>query len=353
MKTKSYHIIGLMSGTSLDGLDLCYVKFRKSEFWNFEILFSETREYSEKWREALKNAITLDKTELQDLDKEYSSYLSAEIKDFIEKNGIEEIDLVCSHGHTVFHKPQRRLTYQIGNLPEIKSYIYPKIVCDFRVQDVQLGGQGAPLVPIGDRLLFKDYEFCLNLGGFANVSYENIGERLAFDICPVNIVMNHYTRKIGRGYDDSGNMARKGELNESLLNSLNDLSFYKEEPPKSLGLEWVKEEVLPLIDSYKLSIEDILRTFVEHAALQITSSTNHLKNVKILVTGGGAFNIFLMERLQALSSNQIVIPDNEIIEYKEALVFAFLGLLKIRNEVNCLSSVTGASHDHSSGKIYV
>lgn len=341
-----------MSGTSLDGLDLCYVKFEKHEEWRYEIIFTETLKYSDAWSESLKNAISFSDEKLLNLDKEYSLYLAHAITNFIDRNEISQLDLICSHGHTVFHRPDKGITYQIGNRPEIKTNIKYPVICDFRVQDVALGGQGAPLVPIGDRLLFKNYDYCLNLGGFANVSFEEDENRIAHDICPVNIVMNHYARSIGLEYDDNGNLARNGSINKRLLDELNDLAFYEEHYPKSLGLEWVQNWVFPLTEKYKLQVNDVLRTFVEHVAIQIDINTKTKNCASILVTGGGAFNGFLMERIKDLSSNQVVVPDNKVINFKEALIFAFLGVLKFRNEVNCLSSVTGASHDHSSGKIY-
>lgn len=352
MKMTEYHTIGVMSGTSLDGVDLCYVKFRIEKDWQYEILHSETIEYSHNWTNSLRNAISLSQEELSLLDTEYSSYLFESISKFIKRNKITHIDLVCSHGHTVFHQPDKGLTYQLGNRLELKSNLICPVICDFRVQDVKFGGQGAPLVPIGDRLLFKQYDYCLNLGGFANVSFEKDANRIAYDICPVNIVMNHYVNELGYDYDDNGDIARGGFINKDLLDKLNELPFYKKVYPKSLGLEWVQNEVFPLIDSYNLSIKDVLRTMIEHIAIQIQINIRDISKLKILVTGGGAYNGFLIERLKDLSTNEIVIPEDKLIDYKEALIFAFLGVLKSRNEVNCLSSVTGASHDHSSGIIY-
>lgn len=352
MKTNSYYVIGLMSGTSLDGLDLCYVKFEKDNNWKFEILCAETIEYSEKWTLALKNAISLPNEELAILDKKYSTYLSVAIENFIKNNELNKIDLICSHGHTVFHQPENGLTYQIGNLPELKSNFTCPIICDFRIQDVTLGGQGAPLVPIGDRLLFSNYDYCLNLGGFANVSYEDNGKRIAYDICPVNIVMNPYANMHGLDYDANGEMARSGSIHKELLGELNGLQYYKQIHPKSLGLEWVQKEIFPLINKFNLDVRDVLRTFVEHIAIQIKACTSKKSISQILVTGGGVFNDFLIERIKDSSICQIVVPKDDVINYKEALIFGFLGLLRLRNEVNCLSSVTGASKDHSSGKLY-
>ena len=265
---------------------------------------------------------------------------------------LENLDAVCSHGHTILHQPQNGFTLQIGNLPEISSLIHQTVVCDFRVQDVKLGGQGAPLVPIGDRILFSEYKYCINLGGFSNVSFEQNGTRIAFDISPVNTVLNFYANLLGLNYDDKGQLTRTGKINSILLNELNDLDFYQQKFPKSLGFEFVKEIVLPIIEKYKIPIEDKLRTFTEHIALQTALALPN-KNGSMLATGGGAYNDFLMERIQAnIPEMKIIIPSSKILEYKEALIFALLGVLKLRNEINILSSVTGAKMDHSSGIIF-
>lgn len=339
-----------MSGTSLDGIDIIYTQLN-SEDWSFKILKATTLPYSKQWQKRLKEAVDFSKGELQLLDEEYTTLLGHEIKAFIDRNALHDIDAICSHGHTVLHQPENGITYQIGNQGLIASLIGCQVICDFRVQDVKFGGQGAPLVPIGDKLLFKGYDYCINLGGFANISYQDQHKRIAFDICPVNIVMNHYCRKIGLEYDNKGKLASEGNLNETLLADLNDLGFYELKPPKSLGLEWVKEYIFPLINAQKLPIQDVLRTFAEHVALQIFRSIENTGNV--LITGGGAYNEFLISRIKKLSDNEVVIPSKEIIEYKEALIFALLGVLRLRGEVNCLSSVTGAKYNHSSGKIFI
>ncbi len=351
MKKSSYHIIGVMSGTSLDGIDLAEILFTSSEEkWNFEILAAETVTYSSFWKNELGEAINYSQEKLERLDFKYTEKLSEEISKFIKKYNILEIDAVCSHGHTVLHRPEKRLTYQIGNLPRISKMLGQKVVCDFRVQDVELGGQGAPLVPIGDRLLFSEYDYCLNLGGFANCSFEKDDQRIAYDICPVNIVLNKYAEKLGRDFDEGGKLAALGKVDEDLLNKLNSLSFYTDKPPKSLGLEWVKEHIFPLLDASEISSEAILRTFTEHIAIQLAKQFEN--NTSVLFTGGGAYNYFLIERLKNLTSVEVIIPSPEILEYKEALIFGLLGVLKLRDEVNCLASVTGASKDHSSGKIF-
>jgi len=352
MKKEEYFVVGVMSGTSLDGIDLAYVYFKKEEKWSYKIIYAETIAYDVKWEIKLKDGVGYSKIQLEKLNVSYTKLLSEVIVGFIEKYQIKSIDAVCSHGHTILHQPENKLTLQIGNLKELSQLINQNVVCDFRIQDVMLGGQGAPLVPIGDQLLFSDYTYCVNLGGFSNISTESNNERVAYDICPVNIVLNHYVQKMRVSYDDKGILASSGEVNQSLLEKLNNLKYYNQAPPKSLGLEWVKVVIIPLIDSYELSIKDVLRTFVEHAAIQIGSVLTKDKS-SVLFTGGGVYNLFLMERIMAFSSVKINIPNTELIEYKEALIFGFLGVLKLRNEVNVLASVTGAEKDHSSGNTFL
>ncbi len=365
MKKNNYDVIGLMSGTSLDGVDLAHIEFRLIDAkWTFEILESETIGYSQSWLSHLKAAVDYSETELEKLNQEYTKLLATIISTFIEKYKIENLDAVCSHGHTILHQPQNGLTLQIGNLPEIATLIQHTVVCDFRVQDVKLGGQGAPLVPIGDRILFSEYDYCMNLGGFSNVSFEQNGERIAFDISPVNTVLNYYANQLGLDYDDKGKISRTGKVNENLLNELNELDFYQQKFPKSLGFEFVKEIVLPIIESFKIPTEDKLSTFTEHIALQTALAldcfrhggqveTRNGKKGRILITGGGAYNDFIIERIQCyLPEMEIIIPSAKILEFKEAVIFALLGVLKFREEINVLSSVTGAKNDHSSGIIY-
>jgi anhydro-N-acetylmuramic acid kinase len=351
MNKKEVFAIGFMSGTSLDGMDLVYVKFRKDNYQYFEIIHAETVKYSSQWRVTLQRSFHFSSHDLDLLNTEYGVYLGGVINQFINKYEIQNIDFIASHGHTVLHQPEKGITLQIGDGQSIATITKQKIICDFRTQDVRLGGQGAPLVPIGDELLFSNYDFCLNLGGFSNVSYSKEGKRIAFDICPVNIVLNQYANKLGFEYDEFGILASKGKLNSTLLETLNSLSYYSQSPPKSLGLEWVSEVVFPLIDDFETDISVILRTFVEHIAVQISRVI--CKSNSVLITGGGAFNSFLMDRIEIISQMKVLLPKKEIVDYKEALIFAFLGLLRVGDQVNCLSSVTGAQKDHSSGMIFL
>ncbi|WP_035668221.1 anhydro-N-acetylmuramic acid kinase [Flavobacterium sp. 83] len=353
MKEDYYNVIGVMSGTSLDGVDLAHIQFSvKNDKWAFEILESETIPYGLNLIKHLKSAVDYSKEQLEKLNQDYTKLLALIITDFIKKYNIENLDAVCSHGHTILHQPQNGFTLQIGNLSEIASLIHQTVVCDFRVQDVQLGGQGAPLVPIGDQILFPEYDYCMNLGGFSNVSFEQNNKRIAFDISPVNTVLNFYANQLGLDYDNKGIISKTGKINETLLKQLNALDFYKKAFPKSLGFEFVKETVLPLIERFEIAIEDKLCTFTEHVALQIALALPN-KNGSLYITGGGAYNDFLIERIQSyLPEMKIIIPSAKILEFKEALIFALLGVLKLREEINVLSSVTGAKMDHSSGNVY-
>ena len=348
MNDSKWFVVGLMSGTSLDGVDLVYASFNKEDY-SYDIIASDMVPYPKAWEDKLRSGFDKDASYLKMLDVSYGEYLGELVSSFVNSHAIDKVDFIASHGHTIFHKPDEGMTLQIGDGETIAKVTGFKTIYDFRSQDVQLGGQGAPLVPIGDQLLFSDYEYCLNLGGFANISFEKKGERLAFDICPVNIVMNHYTQKLGFDYDDRGKIASEGIVHRELLDELDNLPFYNGDEPKSLGYEFIVETVFPIIEKYNLEVKDILRTFIAHIVNQIGNKVNSAGQV--FVTGGGAFNNFLILQLQLRLANPVIVPKNILINFKEALVFAFLGVLRIENKNNCLKSVTGANKDHCSGKI--
>lgn len=354
MEMKKYHIIGVMSGTSLDGVDLVDSFFYLIDgVWSFKVVSFETVPYSAFWVKKLKGAVNLSKNELELLNIEYTNLLGTIIAEFIEKNKIIGITAVASHGHTVLHRPDLKYTLQIGNLPVIANLVKQNVVCDFRVQDVKFGGQGAPLVPIGDRYLFKEYDYCINLGGFSNISYEENGERIAYDICPVNTVLNHYANNLGFEYDDGGRLACSGDICKELYNELNAIPYYNLDSPKSLGIEFVEDVIFPMIDKYNLIDVDVLRTFSEHIAYQLSKNLKGDKALT-LITGGGAKNSYLLCALSCKKIQvQIEVPTDDILESKEAIIFGLLGVLRLRNEVNVLASVTGAVHDHCSGEIYL
>ncbi len=348
--TNSINIIGLMSGTSVDGLDICYVSFDNHDPSKYEIIDCETIDYDDNLKTKLKNVIKMDNDQIKQIDKEFGEFIGLNVLKFIKKNTLYKADLISSHGHTVFHEPEFNKTLQIGNGEIINKVTKIKTVNNFREQDIQLGGQGAPLVPIGDKLLFDDYKYCLNLGGFTNISVKDSSTIYAYDICPLNTVLNHYANKLGYECDRGGKLSKKGVINIDLFNELNDLDYYKKSYPKSLGLEFVIENIFPMTEKYKIKEVDILATYIEHASFQIKRNIDN--GSKVLLTGGGTFNNNLIKTLNHDSKINFIVPDKTIINYKESLIFALLGYLKINGKVNCLRSVTGASNDHSSGDIY-
>ena len=342
--------IGLMSGSSLDGLDLALVRFTSDEGrYTYSILDAETMPYPEVWKDRLANAFLAHPEDLKPLDGEYGKYLGQCVLDFIKRHGVKP-DFVASHGHTIFHQPEKRYTLQIGDGQALADHCGLLTVNDFRSEDVGKGGQGAPLVPIGDRLLFSDYDICLNIGGIANLSFEQDGQRIAYDICIANQALNWLAQRNGFNYDKDGMMARKGTLNPTLLDTLNSHLFYQQQPPKSLGREFFETYQKPLLEA--LDTAEALCTFTEHIAFQIAQTTNALPQGKKLITGGGALNTYLVERIQHHTKHRVVIPDRQTIDYKEALIFALLGLLRLEGHTNVLCSVTGAPTDSCSGRIW-
>ena len=355
MKTS---IIGLMSGTSLDGLDIAFCEFEKiNDAWHYKIIYAETIDYAEAWKNRLANLDTASALTFAQTDADLAYYFGAEVNAFIQKNNIKP-QVIASHGQTIFHQPGNGFTTQIANGAYIHAVTGIPVVSDFRTVDVGLGGNGAPLVPIGDELLFHEYDYCLNLGGFANISFTKENQRIAFDICAVNMVLNKLCATLGLPYDDNGNIARNHGPDSELLKALSDLEFYTRQAPKSLGKEWVDAEVMPILNRFNLSIEIKIATFTEHVAQQISyilhANCSIFKTQQMLVTGGGAFNGYLIERIHKFTKGNvdIIVPEAELIMFKEALIFAFLGLLRINGAVNSLSKVTGARKDSIGGAVY-
>lgn len=347
-----------MSGTSLDGLDLAYCHIWKTDTgWNFEIKQTHSISYSEEIQAKLKNSIYLPADQLLQFHNSYGSWLGLQTKEFITTNKLE-VDFIASHGHTTHHQPQNGLTFQIGSGQHLANESATKVICDFRTNDVALGGQGAPLVPIGDKLFFGQYDYCLNLGGISNISFENNGRRVAYDIGLANMILNHITQKIGLQYDKGGALAKTGKINQSMLDQLNDLEFYKLPFPKSIGFEWFVEKVVPIVQASSDSVENLLHTAIHHIcdqiALQIKTQQNKT-NQSLFVTGGGALNIFLIDCLQEKlgEETKVISPSKTLIEFKEALVFALMGVLREEQKTNCLSSVTGAKRDSFGGVVHL
>lgn len=341
--------IGVMSGTSLDGVDIAICRFPEAS--TFDLLYFQSIEYPIEWQTKLSSAHSLSGLALQFLENEYSEYLAELILDSVKKS--EQIpDFISCHGHTIFHQPENGLTYQMLNGGILAMRTGLKTVCDFRRSDVAQGGQGAPLVPIGDQNLFGQYAACINIGGFANISFENEEKRIAYDISAANIILNHLSEREGYKYDENGALAKSGNLIPSLLKELNSLSYYAKKPPKSLGREWVESEIFPLIA--KGNTRDLLATCTAHIGYQIGLSLKSIsRKGSVLITGGGAYNTQLINEIKANADHKIHIPDPNIIEGKEAIIFAYLGWLRICGIPNILASVTGGENDICAGTIYL
>lgn len=348
---RSMTSIGLMSGTSVDGLDVCCATFTyKDGKWSFHIDCARGYDYPAHLKAKLGREVqNMSAYEFVAFHSEYGRFLGERVNDFMKEFGVKP-DIIASHGSTVFHEPQKKIMYQIGDGAAIAAVTGIPTVSDFRRLDIMLGGQGAPLVPIGDNLLFGEYDYCLNIGGFSNISWREGDKRIAFDISPVNYVINRFTRQIGLEMDRDGLIAAKGKVCQQLLDKLNSLDYYSKTWPKSLGREWVEANVFPLLDASGLSLEDLLRTYYEHCAHQLARVT--VPGRSLLVTGGGAYNKFLISRMEELSGCRIVVPEPAIIEFKEALIFAFLGVLYMFDQPSCLQSVTGASKDNIGGMLF-
>ncbi|HWK07674.1 MAG TPA: anhydro-N-acetylmuramic acid kinase [Puia sp.] len=405
-----YKVIGLMSGSSLDGLDIAYVHLQESAAtskdsprkWAFEFLHTACYPYTPAWKQRLAAAADLSARDYQLLHTEYGHYLGERVNEFIETFHLQyQVQLIASHGHTSFHMPARKMTAQLGDGAALAATTKINVVSDLRAMDLALGGQGAPIVPIGEKLLLYGYDLFLNLGGIANISRQGGEARavaanegpgaasgggaslvadpgapatgfVAYDVCPANRVLNQLAATVGKEYDEGGALAAAGRVDEPLLRRLNDLPYYEQAYPKSLGNEFGTEIIYPIIAAAGLSTADALRTYVEHIALQIRDAVAGLvggspaqagqsvTGRQMLVTGGGAHNHFLIGRLRELLDPlnvEVVVPsadgDKDLIDYKESLVMALIGVLRWREENNVLASVTGASRDSIGGAVWI
>jgi anhydro-N-acetylmuramic acid kinase len=358
-----YRAIGLMSGSSLDGLDIVFAEFNvNAGNWSYDILAADCYEYSDEWKGKLQFATSLNALDYQLLHTDYGHYLGGQVNKFIEANNLHyKVGLVASHGHTSFHLPQKKMTAQLGDGSAIAAETGLPVVSDLRALDVAFGGQGAPIVPIGEKLLLKDYDLFLNLGGIANISFNLPGQYIAFDVCPANRVLNLICNGVHKEYDEGGQMAALGNVHEGLLQKLNELEYYQQPHPKSLANDFGTDVVFPLVQSFGLTHNDGLRTYVEHIVLQVKSATGNRQPAmgggsKLLATGGGAFNSFLIQRLSeelAQTGIEVVVPNENLVKYKEALIMALIGVLRWRQEYNVLSSVTGARRDSIGGAVWI
>jgi anhydro-N-acetylmuramic acid kinase len=359
-----YRAIGLMSGSSLDGLDIAFAEFHENGGkWTYEIKAAECSEYEPEWIDKLKQAIHLQALDYQLLHTAYGHYTGHLVNKFIEKNSLQyQVQLIASHGHTTFHVPAKKMTGQLGCGAAIAAVTGINVVSDLRAMDIAMGGQGAPIVPIGEKLLLGDYNYFLNLGGIANISF-NTDNYTAFDVCPANRVLNMLAKEAGKEYDDKGAMSKSGTVSNALLEQLNAQAFYKQVYPKSLANDFGTEVLYPMIKKAGISINDALRTMTEHIALQIKNAIVSFQNEQrsarggqLLATGGGVFNDFLIERLAALLKElniEVAVPDEKLAKYKEALIMALIGVLRWREEYNVLASVTGASANSVGGAVWM
>lgn len=354
-----YTVIGLMSGTSIDGLDMaCCKLWNVDGKWQYEIIVAETIEYDREFSKKLIDTIHLPATELLKWHNQYGTWMGNQVTDFIKKHQIE-VDLVASHGHTIFHQPNDGLTFQLGSGQHLANACGLKVVADFRTNDVALGGQGAPFVPIGDSMLFRQYDVCLNLGGIANMTFWKNEKTIAYDISPINMLFSYILRDSDLPYDDNGRLASMGCVFDPLFEKLNQLEYYRQAYPKSLGYEWFESEMIPVVSAYKLSIHDQLATAVDHVSEQIASNIKSAfsgsENTKVLVTGGGSHNGFFIKELQnKLGENcTLEVGSNILINFKEALIFALMGVLRMEGIPNCIASVTGAKNDSCSGVLFL
>lgn len=358
-----------MSGSSLDGLDIAYTYFQETGGqWSFEIMHADCFPYRKELIEQLKNATSLSAAEYQLLHADYGHYLGEQVNRFINAYELDhKVDLVASHGHTTFHMPEKRMTAQLGDGAAIAAITGLPVVSDLRAMDIAFGGQGAPIVPIGEKLLLHEYDLLLNLGGIANISAKSESGYIAFDVCAANRVLNLLANQLGYEYDEDGLIAINGKLNESLLKDLNRLEYYYAPYPKSLSNDFGTNMVYPLIHKYDIQTEDALNTYVEHICYQIKSSISAiLQNLngqrstinaqRLLATGGGALNAYLTRRLKEMVNDlgiEVIMPDNNLINFKEAIIMSLIGVLRWREEYNVLASVTGAKRNTIGGALWL
>ena len=348
-----YNIVGVMSGTSLDGLDLALCEFSITDgVFDFKILDALTVKYDKKQKTKLQSAPYLNVENYFSLHHQFGRFIAKEVNLFTANHSLV-IKGIASHGHTIFHQPKKGFSTQLGCGATITANTGLITICDFRSLDVALKGQGAPLVPIGDKLLFGNHQSCLNIGGIANISFDNLnGQRTAFDICVANLGLNFYSEKVGKDYDHNGEMAAEGKLCTELFNDLNNLPFFKATGAKSLGREWFENDFLRVIENYQLTVNDILCTLTHHCAYQISQTLNNNKLNNVFITGGGAFNNYLINTLKHYFNGTVTIPDEQVVNFKESLIFAFLGYLRLTEQTNTLCTVTGAVKDSIGGAVY-
>ena len=342
-------VLGLMSGTSMDGLDMALCEFNSPTKPVYRLLKAKTLPYSSAQRTRLQHSTSLDGASLLQYHAQYAAWVARQVKTFLGSN---KVRLIAFHGPTLFHQPKANLSFQLGSGAVLAALTQTPVVSDFRALDVALGGEGAPLVPQGDRDLFSAYPACLNIGGFANISMQVRGQRRAFDIVPVNYALNRLCAELKKPYDRNGGFAAQGHVLKPLFKALNANPFYAQTGPKSLGREWFDAQVWPLLNNSDYEVKDRIRTFTEHSAYQIARVIKRYRLQQILVTGGGTLNQSLLKYINRYAACELMVPERPLIHFKEALVFAWLGLLRFEHKNNTLKSVTGAKKNSSGGALY-
>lgn len=349
-----YNAIGLMSGSALDGLDIAFVELTEiAGKWSYELKASACIPYEEAWKEQLKNASTLSVPQFLDLHTAYGRLLGTEVVKFIEAHQLfHKVHFIASHGHTAYHNPATQTSFQLGDGASIAAVSGIKVISDLRNKDVAYGGQGAPIVPMAEQLLWKEFDLCLNLGGIANLTVNRTPVK-AFDICPCNQVLDYFAQKVGKAFDAEGNLAASGNVVEAILVQLGNLDYYQIKGPKSLANPY-SQELIRLLD--KLEIKDALATAIEHIATEISKclQENKTTEAKLLITGGGALNTFLIQKLVAKNPQlNIIVADEATIKFKEAIAMALLGALRWMEQDTVLASVTGAEKNSVGGALWL
>lgn len=363
-QTKTYHVIGIMSGSSLDGIDLAYCRFTTGTDLQFdwELILGETMPLPENWQARLahlptQNAVTFAKTHVY-----FGHFLAKTVNQFVEQHQITQLDFISSHGHTIFHNPDKRYTTQIGCGSAIAALTGYPVINDFRMQDIAINGEGTPIAPAADRYLYSDYDFCLNIGGIANITSQIQEDPIAFDISPANQLLNYLSGQLGFAFDNDGQIAASGNLLPELLQLLQGYPYYKSPPPKSISNEWIVSELLPILASFEASIEDKLHTVTQFIAIEVSNSLIRLTQdsshaeYRLMLSGGGSKNKYLIESIKSCLSGQLnielIVPSTETIDFKEAILMGLMGVLRVLNVPNCFSTVTGARFDTIGGAIH-
>ncbi len=363
---KHYKVLGLMSGSSLDGLDIAYCTFevdaskKENPIVNWNMLEAATLPFSEKWQVRLGHLPAQSALIFAKSNTYFGYYMGELVNTFLKESSIQP-DFIASHGHTIFHYPNERCTVQIGDGAALAATTGLPVVCDFRTTDIALDGEGTPLAPIADKYLFGGYDFYLNIGGIANISC-SVGERMiAFDVGAANQVFNRLANLAGQDFDKDGKLAAEGNLLTGLYYKINQLPYFEQDYPKSLDNQWLQHHIVKTYLEEEGSVSDKLRTACEQLAFQVHQSVKKIcyeeklrkERYTMFLSGGGVFNNYLIACLKNYCPQiDFVIPEKKIIQFKEAALIALLGVLRMEGLPNCLASVTGAKRDSVGGAVY-